>query len=73
MSVSIIKMQKPEEEENLKFNKKLMQKHGWRFAIIEKQLSGPNIGNENKRAVQFYSQRENFSKDSNSIPVQIND
>ena len=51
MSVSIIKMQKPEEEENLKFNKKLMQKHGWQFAIIEKQLSGPNIGNENKRAV----------------------
>lgn len=36
MSVSIIKMPKLEEEENLKFNKRLMQKHGWRFAIIEK-------------------------------------
>lgn len=36
MSISIVKLPKLDEEENLKFNKKLMQKHGWRFAIIEK-------------------------------------
>jgi len=49
-----------EVNEEMNFTKRIMQKHGWKFMVIERSHTVPGKHSENKRAGQFYSQRENF-------------
>jgi hypothetical protein len=55
---------------NLQMTKRMLQKHGWRFLLLEKiERSNPNACSkqmENKRASHFYNQRENYGEHTKS-------
>lgn len=55
-------MGNPEHDEegpaHLQLNKRMLQKHGWRFVMIEKANNSKQP--QNKRALSLYNQRENI-------------